>query len=214
MKNKHKGKYRVVFDVDVIINPIVVQDRSEETEETVTESISNEEVINSGVDAVKCYLKKHHFCKTKKVVKKIAPYQGFGSLYNPDLGGFAIDDTLIDFTVAGPDFKTKPSVPQDFIKVKKDGVYLITFFMDIQAEAAFANFAIFVNNQQVDVGKFSFTTEGILQTTAGKTIQLELEEGDRISVKTINTGSPMNGYFPPPIRYTNAALTVTLLKKD
>lgn len=213
MKNKHKGKYRVIFDVDVIINPIIVQDSSKGTE---TESLSNE-VINSGVETFKkCYKKnkKIHFCKTKKVVKKISPYQGFGSLYNPDLGGFAIDDTPIDFTVAGPDFKTKPSIQQDFIKVKKDGVYLITFFMDIQGEAAFANFAILVNNQQVDVGKFSFTTEGLLQTTVGKTIQLELQEGDKLSVKTINTGSPMNGYFPPPIRYTNAALTVTLLKKD
>jgi hypothetical protein len=149
--------------------------------------------------------------KGKEDQKDQKDQKAFGSLYNFDIGGFAMDAAPINFTVEGPEFNTDANPEEDTIRVFKDGNYEITFFMDILANSALANFAIFRNNTQINESKFSFVSEDTIQTTLGKTIHTELEENDVISVRTINTSSPNVGYEPPTIRYLNAALTVKLL---
>ncbi|USK29810.1 hypothetical protein LIT32_06775 [Bacillus sp. CMF21] len=159
----------------------------------------------------KKYKEKKYKNKIKKKFKGKEDQKAFGSLYNFDIGGFAIDAAPINFTVEGPEFNTDANPEEDTIHIFKDGNYEITFFMDILANSALANFAIFRNNTQINESKFSFVSEDTIQTTLGKTIHTELEENDVISVRTINTSSPNVGYEPPTIRYLNAALTVKLL---
>ncbi|WP_454100468.1 hypothetical protein [Metabacillus sp. SLBN-84] len=210
----------------------VVAERLEEVSETVADAL--EEVSEAVADTIEAIAetvagtieeveeavaesseqRKEKRPIIKKVVKKVKPPIAFGSLYNADIGGFAVPGVKLNFTSEGPEYKTRSSVIDDTIRIKKDGVYEIIFLTDVMTLNGEADFGIFRNNTLINEAKFSVKSGDLLQTTVGKVVQLELEKGDEISVRTIFTNTPDTGYEFPDIRYMNSSLTVKLLMKD
>ncbi|KEZ52407.1 hypothetical protein [Metabacillus indicus] len=194
-----------------------IEDVLEEVAETVWDTV--EEVAETVAGTIEAVAeKKEQTAKMrpiiKKVVKKVKPPIAFGSLYNADIGGFAVPGVKLNFTSEGPEYKTRSSISDDTIRIKKDGVYEIIFLTDVMTLNGEADFGIFRNNTLINEAKFSVKSGDLLQTTVGKVVQLELEKGDEISVRTIFTNTPDTGYDFPDIRYMNSSLTVKLLMKD
>ncbi|MBP1934280.1 hypothetical protein [Ammoniphilus resinae] len=131
----------------------------------------------------------------------------YGSLYNPSPDFIEIDvrqeNQRVDFTTNGPLFRTSADFENDELVVLTGGVYEISMNVTIQC-SAFASsppsnviFRLFINeNTPVLESDFELFNnivfagiqpgQGIqsdVRTTIGKTIQLELEPNDRLSVK-------------------------------
>lgn len=186
----------------------VIGEAVEESLEAATKHVSCEKNY-------KKYFKEKYKHKYKRKYKKCCKKQkisiGYGSLYNFELGSFALDGEPINFTVAGPLRHVGGILADNCLKIKKSGVYEIIFLADIMTNPVIANFAIFRNNTLIDLSRFSLMATDTIQTTIGKTVQLELAGDDEITVRTLDVSSPNVEYVTPAVQIRNAALTVKLL---
>lgn len=186
----------------------VIGEAVEESLEAVSKHVSCEKNY-------KKYFKEKYKHKYKRKYKKCCKKQkisiAYGSLYNFALGSFALPGDPVNFTVAGPLRHVDAILSDNCLRIKKAGVYEVIFLADIMTTAAIANFAFFRNNTLIDVSRFTLMTSDVMQTTVGKTVQIQLGEKDEITVRTINVSSPNVEYDIPAVQLLNAALTVKLL---
>ncbi|MGD6793020.1 hypothetical protein [Metabacillus indicus] len=185
------------------------------TGEAVDESIGAATKHVSCENNYKKYFKekyKHKYKrKYKKCYKKQKVSTAYGSLYNFELGSFALDGDPVNFTVPGPLRHVGGILADNSLKIKKSGVYEINFLADVMANPVIANFAFFINNTLIDLSRFSLIATDTIQTTIGKTVHLELEGDDEITVRTLDLRSPNVEYVTPAVQILNAGLTVKLL---
>ncbi|WP_411334703.1 hypothetical protein ACK1LH_05790 [Metabacillus indicus] len=122
-----------------------------------------------------------------------------------------MDGDPVNFTIAGPLRHLGGILADNSLKIKKSGVYEINFLADVMENPVIANFAFFRNNTMIDLSRFSLMATDTIQTTIGKTVHLELESDDEITVRTLDLTSPNVEYVTPAVQILNAALTVKLL---
>ncbi|WP_282034892.1 hypothetical protein [Metabacillus indicus] len=183
-----------------------------------------EESLEAATKHVSCeknykkYFKEKYKHKYKRKYKKCCKKQkisiAYGSLYTFGLGSFALPGEPVNFTVAGPLRHVDANLSDNYLEIKKAGVYEVIFLADIMTTAAIANFAFFRNNTLIDISRFTLMTSDVMQTTVGKTVQIELDEEDEITVRTLNVSSPNVEYAIPAVQLLNAALTVKLLDQS
>ncbi|MEM5016789.1 hypothetical protein WKH31_10900 [Metabacillus indicus] len=186
----------------------VIGEAVEESLEAVSKHVSCEKNY-------KKYFKEKYKHKYKRKYKKCCKKQkisiAYGSLYNFALGSFALPGDPVNFTVAGPLRHVDAILSDNCLRFKKAGVYEVIFLADIMTTAAIANFAFFRNNTLIDVSRFTLMSGDTIQTTIGKTFQIELDKEDEITVRTLDVSSPNVEYAIPAVQLLNGALTVKLL---
>jgi hypothetical protein len=185
-----------------------IEDAVEESLEAASKQVSCEKNY-------KKYFKEKYKHKYKRKYKKCCKKQkisiAYGSFYNFGLGSFALPGDPVNFTSAGPLRHVDANLSDNYLEIKKAGVYEVIFLADIMTTAAIANFAFFRNNSLIDVSRFTLMATDTIQTTIGKTVHIELDEEDEITIRTLDVSSPNVEYAIPAVQLINAALTVKLL---
>lgn len=131
----------------------------------------------------------------------------FGSIYNV-AGGDPTTNPNVDFDTVGPSSGTTPSTVDDSITVNSQGVYTVTF--TIQLNAALAGtlnniiFQLTINGTPLPTKQIEFQTfvDGVTEIdVVSRTDQIALNQGDVIRVAIVSTTGI--------ITYASAALVVT-----
>ncbi|MGR6897577.1 hypothetical protein [Rummeliibacillus sp. BSL5] len=132
----------------------------------------------------------------------------FGSIYNV-AGGNPTTNPNVDFDTVGPSSGTTPSTVDDSITVNSQGVYTVTFTIQLRASSAGTSsniiFQLTINGTPLPTKQIEFQTfvAGASNEVdvISRTDQIALNQGDVIRVAIVSsTGA---------ITYDNAELVVT-----
>lgn len=132
----------------------------------------------------------------------------YGSIYNV-AGGDPTTDSNVDFDTVGPFSGTTPSTVDDSITVNSQGVYTVTFTIELRASSAGTSsniiFRLSINGTPLVTKQIEYQTfvAGAMNEVdvVSRTDQIALNQGDVIRVAIVSSTGV--------ITYDNAALVVT-----
>ncbi|SDN09224.1 hypothetical protein SAMN04488137_3481 [Fictibacillus solisalsi] len=162
----------------------------------------------------------------RKMIKAKKPkgsWKGFRHLQSKIYGSLngtpadltqALTGVNVDFVAAGPTYGMIANPDDDTITVKTPGAYDVTISLTnefINTSRVFVQYSIFINEVMADASLFSFFKEQGEEPTASeesKTITLNLNANDVISVRPIVVGGPAAYYRDPTLVVKEAEVSL------